>query len=765
VLPGNAVTEENESRLRLFRNLVNQSDDIITIVDSETGAFLDVNDTACRVLGYNHEELLTMNVTDIAGDLPDLTAWAEHVQEVRRKGFLVFEDQVRCKNGTSFLAEISVRLAPLGEREFLVAVLRDITDRKQRERAFNESERRFHDLLATVKLIAMTLDVRGNITFCNDYLLSLTGWDRSEIMGRSWFEIFIPDDLQNEMKRVFLDGIKSDSFPSHYENPIKTRQGERRLILWNNTLLRFAGGNISGSASIGEDITERRRAEEELRKSEKKYKGLFDSTLDGVYQVDAEGKFIMINTAGAGIFGYENPGDIIGRDVLKYWRNPEDRDALIKKLRLRKSVSAYPIAARTKDGNPIEVESSSRIIEDEEGNFKGIEGVLRDVTERRTLENQLRQAQKMEAVGQLAGGIAHDFNNILSVIIGYGHLLHGSMSVDDPMRVSVEQILESAESATEVTHSLLAFSRKQLMKPKPLNINDTMKRFEKLFSRLIGEDIEIRTSFTEEDVIVMADGGQIEQVLMNLATNARDAMPRGGRFALSTEIVDLDDTFVRAHGYGKPGIYAVISVSDTGVGMGKETIAKIFEPFFTTKEPGKGTGLGLAMVYGIVKQHDGYITCYSEPGQGTIFRIYLPVLKMRYETPETTHVQLLKGGTETILVAEDDEKLRKLFEIILAGNGYKVILAVDGEDAVSKFMKNGDDIQLVMLDMIMPKKNGKEAYEEIKRIRSGIKVLFASGYTADKAGGEWMQEEGVEMISKPVSPKDLLRRVREILDG
>jgi CheY-like chemotaxis protein len=339
------------------------------------------------------------------------------------------------------------------------------------------------------------------------------------------------------------------------------------------------------------------------------------------------------------------------------------------------------------------------------------------------------------------------------------------MRADDPLKENVEQILQSANRAAEVTRSLLAFSRKQLLKPLAININALVKRFEKLISRLIGEDIELSTSVSDKEIISMADAGQIEQVLLNLATNARDAMPQGGRLSLDTQLVVLDDAFIRTHGYGKPGRFAVISVSDTGCGMGKETVAQIFEPFFTTKEVGKGTGLGLAMAYGIIKQHNGYITAYSEPGKGTTFRIYLPAIISAEEFDVAAPVESLPlHGNETILVAEDDSTLRKLFSTILQGYGYTVILAADGAEAIGKFIDHKDEVQLVMLDMIMPKISGKEAYDRIKKIRPEMKTLFSSGYTADRLDKESMLKEEFDFIMKPVSPNDLLRKIREVLD-
>jgi signal transduction histidine kinase len=375
------------------------------------------------------------------------------------------------------------------------------------------------------------------------------------------------------------------------------------------------------------------------------------------------------------------------------------------------------------------------VLHDLEGKITGTASIGIDITEHRSLEAQLRQAQKMEAVGQLAGGIAHDFNNILSAIVGYAYLLQSRLGSNDPSRDDVEQILESAHKAAEVTHSLLAFSRKQSLIPKPFLLIDIVKRFEKLVSRVIGEDITINTMFLCDEVKCIVDAGQIEQVLMNLATNARDAMPYGGRLTLSTECVELDESFIRAYGYGKLGRYALISFSDTGVGMSIETTAKIFEPFFTTKEIGKGTGLGLAMVYGIIKQHDGYINVYSELGKGTTFNIYLPAAESKEEEPVKAIESLPPGGTETILVTEDNEKIRKLFEVILKTQGYKVILAQDGEEAIEKFIENKDKIHLVLLDMIMPKKSGKEVYDEIKRLELRNVVWVKKQH---ETGQEWL---------------------------
>ena len=386
--------------------------------------------------------------------------------------------------------------------------------------------------------------------------------------------------------------------------------------------------------------------------------------------------------------------------------------------------------------------------------------------ERERMHAQLLQAQKMEAIGQLAGGIAHDFNNILTAMMGYAHILKTKMREDDPLRTYADHVLSLSDRAASLTQSLLAFSRKQVMNPRATDMNEIIRTVERLLLRIIGEDIQPRTVLSEKDLIVMADHGQIEQVLMNLATNARDAMPEGGSLTIGTETMDIDDEFIKEHGFGKKGPYALVSITDTGMGMDRETREKIFEPFFTTKEVGKGTGLGLSMVYGIVKQHDGFINVYSEPGKGTTFRIYLPLIqeKMGVEEAKSDVLNPPETGTETILLAEDEKVVREFIKKLLEDYGYKVIEAIDGGDAINRFKLYKDKIQFVLLDIIMPEKNAREVYENIRQINPNIKALFMSGYTADMMLKKRILEDGFDFIEKPLSPTKLLRKVREILD-
>jgi signal transduction histidine kinase/CheY-like chemotaxis protein len=382
----------------------------------------------------------------------------------------------------------------------------------------------------------------------------------------------------------------------------------------------------------------------------------------------------------------------------------------------------------------------------------------------RRMAEQLRQSQKMEAVGQLAGGIAHDFNNLLTAIIGFTNL--AQMTIDSDHRAAnfLEQVQFAADRATHLTQGLLAFSRNQVNDPRPVELNGIVENIRKLLSRLITEEIQLDICFSRERLNVMADCGQIEQVLMNLVTNARDAMSGPGVLTITTSPLEINEDFIADRGYGVVGQYAVLSISDTGAGMDEATRARIFEPFFTTKEVGKGTGLGMAIVYGIVKQHDGYLDTESEPGKGTTFRIYLPILQGEVAAPRHREVlDLSFDGSETVLVAEDAPEVRRLTTEVLRQSGYRVIEAVDGEDAVEKFRENREEIDLLIMDVVMPKMNGKDAFSAIARINPEIKVLFTSGYTPDEVARKGITFAKENFLAKPASPAVLLKKVREVL--
>lgn len=417
-----------------------------------------------------------------------------------------------------------------------------------------------------------------------------------------------------------------------------------------------------------------------------------------------------------------------------------------------------------KQGNNVYVETKSYPIKDDAGKIVSAIEIIIDISEKRKLEEQLRQAQKLEAVGQLAGGIAHDFNNMLTAIMGYGSLLNNSIEKGSQLKTYVDQILNSAEKSADLTRQLLAFSRKQIISQKRVDLNELIRGMDRLLHRVIGEDIEMHTVLADEVLPVMIDPGQMEHVLMNLVTNARDAMPDGGLLSISTTKANLDEVYGKTHDIDKPGMYSCVSVTDSGKGMDEKTRQRIFEPFFTTKELGKGTGLGLSLVYGVVKQHNGSISVYSEPGKGTTFKLYLPLTEMASYESRITEAIIPKGGTETILVAEDNDEVRGLTRKVLEASGYKVIEAVDGEDAVSKFESGKDEIRLAIIDVIMPRTSGKEAGERIRNIRDDMRILYMSGYTADIIRQKGILEEKTDFLSKPISPHDLLVTIRGILD-
>ncbi|MBF0500656.1 MAG: response regulator [Candidatus Riflebacteria bacterium] len=487
---------------------------------------------------------------------------------------------------------------------------------------------------------------------------------------------------------------------------------------------------------------------------------------DAVCSIDATGRFVSWNKAAENLFGYTEK-EIIGQNILVIM--PPDLgvrevEHCVGTLNETGVISSYETTRIKRDGSRIPVELTAVALRDDTGKPVRYASIMKDISERKKLEEQLLQAQKMEAIGLFAGGVAHDFNNLLSAIIGYGELALLKMSGDDPLRNNIDTILEGANQAAHLTKDLLLFSRKQVAERKPDDLNGILSKAEKFLRRVIGEDIEFKTILPDKSLSILADSHQIRQVLMNLATNARDAMPNGGSFTVVAELISLSADSIAATGGFKPGSYAIMTVSDTGKGMSAETRKRIFEPFFTTKEVGKGTGLGLSVVYAIVKQHDGFINVYSEPGLGTTFKIYLPLLETQVQEETLLPKEEIPGGNETVLLAEDSEPVRELIRVILTRFGYSVIEAVDGQDAVTKFMENKEKIQFFLCDLIMPRMNGKEAYDNIVRIMPGIKVLFMSGYSRGIAEDKLAIRDDMPLISKPVVPRELLTQIRAILD-
>jgi PAS domain S-box-containing protein len=510
------------------------------------------------------------------------------------------------------------------------------------------------------------------------------------------------------------------------------------------------------------DITEIKKAQNDLSVSESRLRAIIDSAQDAIYIKDQAFRYIVANPAMGKLFDM-SPEEILGRKDADLF----DEDAGDRIEEIDKRVLAGEIVMEQTERD---IQGSKHIFDmikvplyNKKSTIIGLCGIARDITERKNLEFQLAQSQKIEAIGTLAGGVAHDFNNIIGAIMGYASLLQMKMDHTDEKSNYVAQILSASEKAANLTQSLLAFSRKQLIRLKPVRINEVIEHIQKILARLLTEDIEFRMELSKEDLTVLADEGQIDQVIMNLVTNARDAMPRGGNLTITTSLFTISDEFIRTRGFGKKGRYASISVADTGKGMDENIRTKIFEPFFTTKEVGKGTGLGLSLVYGIVKQHNGFIEVDSKIAQGTTFHVYLP-LTQDAEEAEGLKISNLKivGGTETILVAEDNVELANVVKTVLTDNGYKVIMAKDGLEAISLFKENR--IDLAILDVVMPKMNGWEVYEGLRETNSHSKVLFVSGYTDDIIQEKGLTQEGIDLVLKPLTPNQLLGKVREILD-
>lgn len=560
------------------------------------------------------------------------------------------------------------------------------------------------------------------------------------------------------VQKCFATGERHRSMHTHFD-----KDGNPRYLETNAYPLKDSSGAIIAAIETLMDVTNIIVLEESLEKSKEQYRKLYDDAPDMMHSIDKNGKIIICNRTEAQALGYEIE-EIAGRpqkDIIV----PEDWAVCESKMKLLKTSGFFEgeLNLLAKDGKRIPVFVRSKAIYDQDGVFLMSDAVLRDITEKKALEAQLLQAQKMEAVGLLAGGVAHDFNNVITAVVGYGNLLLME-TLDVTAHGYVEQILAATERATGLTQGLLAFSRKQIINPKPVRLSDVIGHLGKILAKVIGEDIELRVFLSPHEAAVMADAGQIDQVLMNLATNARDAMPEGGALIIETELLKFDEDYVQRHAFAKPGRYMLVSVTDTGLGIDANHKGKIFEPFFTTKDTGKGTGLGLAMVYGIVKQHNGYINVYSEQGKGTTFKIYLPVIEQDAEKFEDAPVlQPVRGGSETLLIAEDAAMVRDLTKKILEEFGYSVVTAENGEDAVEKY-KSNPDVDLLILDVVMPGKNGKETYAEIKRLRPDIKALFTSGYTANIIHKKGILDSGTEFISKPFSPNAFLRKVREVLD-
>jgi len=535
-------------------------------------------------------------------------------------------------------------------------------------------------------------------------------------------------------------------------------------FLWSVVLVTVAFAAASGRLFVVQNqllVSSR-----ELQKNLALLQGITEGTTDAVFVKDLQGRYLMVNSAGAGFLG-RSVAEVIGKNDLELFSPESGREIMERDRKVVQSGETQTYEeAGTAHGVARIYLATKGPFRDQDGDIVGLLGISRDITEHKMLEQGLRQSQRMEAVGRLAGGVAHDFNNLLTVIMGYSQILGQGLTAGSKLHDATTQIGSAAERAAGIARQLLAFSRKQMLAPRIIDLNELMLSLDSMLRRLIAEDIEILTVPAPDLGRVRADPGQIEQVLMNLALNARDAMPNGGKLTLETSNVDLDDAYAREHPPVELGRYVMLAVSDTGLGMSPETQAHIFEPFFTTKELGKGTGLGLSTVYGIVKQSGGYIWFYSEPGQGTAFKVYLPRVDQPVEKLGLEKSPLpVQRGTETVLLVEDDSQLRELASSVLAQCGYKVSAAGGGDEALALCTAKPGDIKLLITDVVMRGMNGRQLAEKVLRISPQVKVLYISGYTTNAIVHHGVLDAGLWFLPKPFSLAALVAKVREVLDS
>ncbi|MGA2300981.1 MAG: PAS domain S-box protein [Candidatus Acidiferrum sp.] len=760
------IRRQLEAREKLFRLITENAADMIAVVDTE-GKRIYNSLSYQKVLGYSPAELQRSSAFEqIHPDDRERVAAAG--AEARRTGEgKTLEYRIRHKDGTWRVLEStsSVIRSGKGEPAMLVIVNRDVTGRKQAEDALRAEHDLLRALIDNMPDLIYVKDAGSGFVLANRALAQLMGAKNPEdLLGKTDFDYF-PKELAtayySDEQAILQTGLPL----LNQEERSVDAEGNAKWLSTSKVPLRDRQGEVLGIIGIGRDITVGRQAEQALRQSETSFRSVVEGAPYGIFRASVDGRFLRVNSALQEMLGYRSSTDLLDANLGDHvFRNRADFHHLVELLGSVDEFKDVEMEWKRKDDSPITVLCSGRRAEGGDENSTYNEVFVEDITERRVLERQLRMAAKMEAVGRLSGGIAHDFNNLLGVIIGYSQMLARKMERDNPLHEYIEEIEKAGQRATSLTRQLLAFSRQQILTPKVLNLNELVSDMVKMLPRLIGEDIAISTKLEPAIGNVKADQGQIEQVVMNLAVNARDAMPSGGRLTIGTADVVMDEMYARQHPGAKPGKYVILSVADSGVGMNSETLLHIFEPFFTTKEVGKGTGLGLATVYGIMKQSGGYIWVDSELGKGSCFQIFLPrVEETVTHVAEQTSPSPNSQGSETILVAEDAEPLRKLARTFLEERGFQVLTASSGEEALKVAAEFSGKIHLLLTDVVMPGMNGRVLAEQLLPKRPGMKVLYMSGYTDSFIAGHGVLEEGTHLLHKPFTEEVLISKVCEVL--
>jgi PAS domain S-box-containing protein len=755
---------ESEDR---YRDLVENSWDFICTHDLK-GQILSVNPGPAKLLGYEQSDLLKMNLRDLL--VPEVRdQFDAYLSTIQRDGVAKGLMVVQTRTGERRTWEYRNTLRTEGVMTPIVrGMAHDITEREHAEEALRTEREKLELVTQNMGAGLAFISKDYRTLWANNVLKRIFG----DVEGKPCYSTY------NKRTEICPECGVREVFEKGSEKVIHEQVGKdiEGNTIWSEiiaTPIKDKDGNITAGLELVIPITERKQAEEALRSSEEKYRTILENIEDGYFEVDTAGNFTFFNDSMWRIYGYPRE-EMMGMNNRQYTDQENAKklfQAFNKVYRTGESTKEFDWEIIRKDGTKRNIESSVSLMKAPSGDRIGFRGIVRDVTDRKqfeqekaALEEQLRQSQKMEAIGRLAGGVAHDFNNLLTVIKGYSQLSLAEMKEGDPFKGNIEEIKKAADRAADLTRQLLAFSRRQIMEMKVLDLNDLLRNLDKMLHRVIGEDIKLLFRLTEDLGRVKTDPGQIEQVVVNLVVNARDAMPSGGRLTIETGNVVLDEEYAGSHVAVKPGPYVMLSVSDTGVGMTREVRERVFEPFFTTKEKGKGTGLGLSTVYGIVKQSGGNIWVYSEPGRGTTFKIYLPrVDEPLEELKGEVEKEELPQGNETILIVEDDEDVRKLAERVLEKQGYAVLVASQGSEALSLCGEYKKRIHLVLCDVVMPGMGGRELTDHLTSFHPEMKVLYMSGYTENAIVHHGILIEGMNYIQKPFTVEGLARKVREAL--
>ncbi len=749
-----------------FHAVVEASPIAITAVDL-AGRIIIWNAAAERTYGWAANEVM-------GGPLPHIPPQEAHhsrnLVERALRGERVASVESRRLRRDGSLVEVDIAAAPIvdsgGAVVGVLALSNDITERKRAEIAVRESEERFRQLAEGIDEIFWLVAADGTTPlYISPTYEAITGRSRAEAFahGQLFLDLAHPDDRSIVIAAIGRSGALD--FQSDLEYRIVRPDGRIRWLRGRSWPVHDEHGRIIRIGGLTADVTEHRLAEEALRDSNATLQAILKASPVGISVIDLERRVRLWSPANERIFGW-TAQEVVGHPSPTVPDDPRDPSRLaIQRALFGLTVTDFEAQRRRKDGTAIDLTFAAAPMRNEDGSITGVLVLTTDITDRKRLEAQLIQADKMQSVGRLAGGVAHDFNNLLTAIRGYSDLLLEDLTHESPGRSDVEAIRQAADRAASLTSQLLAFSRRQVLAPEVLDINRVVAGVEPMLGRLIGEDVTLRTNLETDSGWVSADEGQLEQVIVNLAVNARDAMPHGGTLVVETASVELDGAYARRHLGVTPGPYVRLTVIDTGLGLDEATKSRIFEPFFTTKERGKGTGLGLAMVYGTVRQSGGHITVDSEPGQGTTFRVHLPQVEPPEEERRAREVEPVPaGGSETLLLVEDDSAVRELTSAILRRYGYTVLVANDATEALA--ITRGPDapcVDLLVTDVVMPGLSGRELAELLTASRPDLLVLYVSGYTDDQIVRHGVLEPGVAFLPKPFTPEALARRVRDIL--